>query len=205
MYFCVHSGFSRIFSTTLPHAGSWCKRSATLWALYVLHISNTHDYSCTLASRLLVTPSLKKIFHPLQFSYHFQQVASALSINLFCSIQLLKNILLSDYPEEQPEGLRLEGRKPENTKPSSLNDFLFSRLKTSLWNHPILVEPVGIEPTTSSLQSWRSPSWAMAPRFSSLQTILVGLDRLELSTPRLSSVCSNQLSYRPQVSLPSHL
>ena len=26
---------------------------------------------------------------------------------------------------------------------------------------------------------------------------LVGLDRLELSTPRLSSVCSNQLSYRP--------
>ena len=30
----------------------------------------------------------------------------------------------------------------------------------------------------------------------------MGLDRLELSTPRLSSVCSNQLSYRPQVSLP---
>ena len=26
---------------------------------------------------------------------------------------------------------------------------------------------------------------------------MVGLDRLELSTPRLSSVCSNQLSYRP--------
>ncbi len=25
----------------------------------------------------------------------------------------------------------------------------------------------------------------------------MGLDRLELSTPRLSSVCSNQLSYRP--------
>ena len=28
---------------------------------------------------------------------------------------------------------------------------------------------------------------------------LVGLDRLELSTPRLSSVCSNQLSYRPSL------
>lgn len=27
---------------------------------------------------------------------------------------------------------------------------------------------------------------------------LVGLDRLELSTPRLSSVCSDQLSYRPR-------
>ena len=25
----------------------------------------------------------------------------------------------------------------------------------------------------------------------------MGLERLELSTPRLSSVCSNQLSYRP--------
>jgi hypothetical protein len=31
---------------------------------------------------------------------------------------------------------------------------------------------------------------------------LVGLDRFELSTPRLSSVCSNQLSYRP--SSPGH-
>ena len=27
---------------------------------------------------------------------------------------------------------------------------------------------------------------------------LVGLSRFELLTPRLSSVCSNQLSYRPQ-------
>jgi hypothetical protein len=33
---------------------------------------------------------------------------------------------------------------------------------------------------------------------------LVGLDRFELSTPRLSSVCSNQLSYRPLIApLPS--
>src|SRR4051812_12706776 len=29
------------------------------------------------------------------------------------------------------------------------------------------------------------------------RTILVGLGRFELPTPRLSSVCSNQLSYRP--------
>ena len=27
--------------------------------------------------------------------------------------------------------------------------------------------------------------------------VMVGLTRLELVTPRLSSVCSNQLSYRP--------
>jgi hypothetical protein len=30
---------------------------------------------------------------------------------------------------------------------------------------------------------------------------MVGLSRFELLTPRLSSVCSNQLSYRPQVLL----
>ncbi len=33
----------------------------------------------------------------------------------------------------------------------------------------------------------------------------MGLDRLELSTPRLSSVCSNQLSYRPVASISSYL
>ncbi len=30
------------------------------------------------------------------------------------------------------------------------------------------------------------------------QVRMVGLTRLELVTPRLSSVCSNQLSYRPK-------
>ena len=30
-----------------------------------------------------------------------------------------------------------------------------------------------------------------------LRSLMVGLDRVELSTPRLSSACSNQLSYRP--------
>ena len=34
---------------------------------------------------------------------------------------------------------------------------------------------------------------------------MVGLERLELSTPRLSSVCSNQLSYRPGVPFEKHL
>ena len=34
---------------------------------------------------------------------------------------------------------------------------------------------------------------------------LVGLTRFELVTPRLSSVCSNQLSYRPGISLPDAL
>ena len=38
--------------------------------------------------------------------------------------------------------------------------------------------------------SWRDPSL--------LARTLVGLTRFELVTPRLSSVCSNQLSYRPE-------
>ncbi len=35
----------------------------------------------------------------------------------------------------------------------------------------------------------------------SFRGAMVGLERFELSTPRLSSVCSNQLSYRPVVEL----
>ena len=55
----------------------------------------------------------------------------------------------------------------------------------------LLVEDSGIEPLTSWMQIRRSPSWANPPEF------LVGRERLELSTPPLSRVCSNQLSYRP--------
>ena len=36
------------------------------------------------------------------------------------------------------------------------------------------------------------------------RTLLVGLSRFELLTPRLSSVCSNQLSYRPSSPLSRH-
>ena len=54
-----------------------------------------------------------------------------------------------------------------------------------------LVEDSGIEPLTSWMQIRRSPSWANPP------WKLVGRERLELSTPPLSRVCSNQLSYRP--------
>ncbi len=56
-----------------------------------------------------------------------------------------------------------------------------------------MVEDSGIEPLTSWMQIRRSPSWANPP------VILVGRERLELSTPPLSRVCSNQLSYRPYV------
>ena len=42
-----------------------------------------------------------------------------------------------------------------------------------------------------SRHRWRRASDVSEP------SSMVGLDRFELSTPRLSSVCSNQLSYRP--------
>src|SRR5262249_43464956 len=39
------------------------------------------------------------------------------------------------------------------------------------------------------------------PQKASARRRMVGLSRFELLTPRLSSVCSNQLSYRPRHSL----
>src|SRR5450759_3642363 len=42
-----------------------------------------------------------------------------------------------------------------------------------------------------------SPDSRLRWRHADVLASLVGLDRFELSTPRLSSVCSNQLSYRP--------
>ena len=64
-----------------------------------------------------------------------------------------------------------------------------------------MVEVIGIEPTTSCVQGRRSPNWATPPRTVSPDRIskkkVVGLDRFELSTSRLSGVRSNQLSYRP--------
>ena len=59
----------------------------------------------------------------------------------------------------------------------------------------MMVEADGIEPTTWSLQSYRSPNWATPPKTGYR---MVGLGRLELPTSRLSGVRSNQLSYRPE-------
>ena len=63
-----------------------------------------------------------------------------------------------------------------------------------------IMELTGIEPATSCLQSMRSPDWATAPIGSYIRGLLqiMGLERLELSTPALSEQCSNQLSYRPE-------
>ena len=54
------------------------------------------------------------------------------------------------------------------------------------------MELMGIEPTTSGLQSSALSQLSYSPLRKD-----VGLGRLELPTSRLSGVCSNQLSYRP--------
>jgi hypothetical protein len=55
---------------------------------------------------------------------------------------------------------------------------------------------LGRENLRCSLQKHRRPSRTSDGD----HVVVVGLDRFELSTPRLSSVCSNQLSYRPSTS-----
>ena len=56
-----------------------------------------------------------------------------------------------------------------------------------------MVEVTGIEPMTLCLQNRCSTNWAIPPI-----RLMVGLVGLEPTTPRLSSVCSNQLSYKPK-------
>ena len=57
-----------------------------------------------------------------------------------------------------------------------------------------MMESNGIEPMTFWVQIRCSPNWATTPKK------MVGPSRLELPTSRLSDVCSNQLSYRPNPS-----
>ncbi len=77
------------------------------------------------------------------------------------------------------------------------------------------METIGLEPTTSGLQSRRSPSWATSPDSKAMPIaefqlsifksetdnqkpqIAMGPGRLELPTSRLSGVRSSQLSYEP--------
>ena len=61
-----------------------------------------------------------------------------------------------------------------------------------------MVEPVGIEPTTSCVQGRRSPSWAMAPNNKPQGVYLVGLGGLEPPTSPLSGVRSNQTELQTQ-------
>jgi hypothetical protein len=118
---------------------------------------------------------------------------------------------ISDYEQ------LLSGSDSEIKIPQSAIDLAPTDPPRSL---QILVELMGIEPTTSWMQITRSPSWATAPQIisdcglaisewpSTLQASqfqnpqsairnLVGLGRVELPTSPLSGVRSSQLSYRP--------
>ena len=69
-----------------------------------------------------------------------------------------------------------------------------------------MVDPIGIEPTTSWMQIRRSPSWAMGPyQYLKVFGVMVGPSRLELPTSPLSGVRSNQLSYEPSPFRPTDL
>ena len=73
----------------------------------------------------------------------------------------------------------------------------------------MLVEMSGFEPPTPCVQGRCSPAELhphnnrfqieIQSKIYNLKSIMVGLDRVELSTSRLSGVRSNQLSYRPSL------
>jgi hypothetical protein len=63
-----------------------------------------------------------------------------------------------------------------------------------------MVEVNGFEPSTSGLQSRRSPA-ELHPRTRMRRSPMVGSGRFELPTSSLSGTRSNQLSYEPMVRL----
>jgi hypothetical protein len=107
---------------------------------------------------------------------------------------------MSEITHAAPSG----GRQCETVTLRGLWTTLRSRILEAQ-NH--LVEPDGIEPTTSSLQSYALSqlSYGPVPEDESSNSKdgsgdreeVVGLGRFELPTSRLSSARSNQLSYKP--------
>lgn len=116
------------------------------------------------------------------------------------------DITKSDSPVKQqdhPDGQRpSEWGFPEASQPRGRNSFT--------------MEAIGFEPTTPCLQSRRSPA-ELRPLTGTLPsrhepgpkvtdprtTARMGQGGLEPPTPRLSSVCSNQLSYWPKTQQPA--
>ncbi len=76
-----------------------------------------------------------------------------------------------------------------------------ARFRFPLCQRTFLVEPVGIEPTTSCLQGRRSSQLSYGPaKLLRPSRFPVGLGGVEPPTSRLSGVRSNHLSYKPRQS-----
>ena len=74
------------------------------------------------------------------------------------------------------------------------------RLGGADWNRtsdPLLAKQVLSQLSYSPAHKCMIVNFEPPREILTLETQLVGLDRIELSTPRLSSACSSRLSYRP--------
>ena len=74
------------------------------------------------------------------------------------------------------------------------------RLGGADWNRtsdPLLAKQVLSQLSYSPAHKCMIVNFEPPREILTLEAQLVGLDRIELSTPRLSSACSSQLSYRP--------
>ena len=132
-----------------------------------------------------------RVFHRLLAPRHPPYALSSLTINSFTLMMPPSLYPYSIVKEQFLHASRIVlGSQIEKNEPTAEN-----------LSHPhMLVEMSGFEPPTPCVQGRCSPA-ELHPhprqfRISRLTT-LVGLDRFELSTSRLSGVRSNQLSYRP--------
>src|SRR5581483_6173095 len=108
-----------------------------------------------------------------------------------CSLVI--SLLAASLPREDQGPARppwLTGCPPDDTLPTSLAcAYAVVKDHSSWWSRS------GSNRRHPACKAGALPA-ELRPRYSPARTV-VGLGRFELPTPRLSSVCSNQLSYRP--------
>ena len=123
------------------------------------------------------------------------------------TLQLALHDSLEDELHRRRESQTSGGARRDRTDDLMLAKHALSQLSYGPIDRNELVEPDGIEPTTSCLQSTRSRQLSYGRRAllrsqqasPALRHKMVGLGRLELPTSRLSSARSNQLSYKPEL------
>jgi hypothetical protein len=172
--------FNRLVLSVLPRIdSSWFNHSSPI----------RRSLSLLANSARASFPSLYSAGPPLRFFVF-------LICSLFCS-DLSVTLLLerfSDVPVFHPSVDQTSKKLLSNFLTWERNPIPFLRRITLFLNCTILLSKISHSPIFSE-----SPKGlALELTFSyPLPFRMVGLGRLELPTPRLSSVCSNQLSYRP--------